>query len=136
MAAGRARRPPPAAPGPEVSTSRAGTRDAAGDRRGAESCGDPTPPLPVIDQQCREIAAAAAALRRRLVMGRYAGFAAGFDAGLAVCGMLDTLARDHTRGQGTQRLRADALALTRHVNADLGEDHEAIRGVDVPTPPP
>ena len=93
-----------------------------------ESGSDVAPTFSRIDEQTSEILAAAATLRHRLVLGRYAGFAAGFDAGLCVCAMLDTIARDRTRDTRAQRLRLDALRLARHVNADVGAETDAIEG--------
>ena len=61
-------------------------------------------------------------------MGRYAGFAAGFDAGLCMCAILDTIARDRGRDMRSQRLRIDALRLAHHVNADITGDSAAIEG--------
>lgn len=129
MAAGSARRTSATTPRRPPAASREGgaEREQGGDRRA-----DPPLSWSVVDRQCAEIAAAAAVLRQRLVVGRYAGFAAGFDAGLAVCGMLDTLARDRTRSVGTQRLRDDALRVAHHVNVDLGADADPIEGAPSP----
>lgn len=126
-AAGRGRRAPtttPRAPNPSRSAK-------TEDRGDSSSRSDPLPSWSQVELEGNEIAAAAAALRHRLVMGRYAGFAAGFDAGLCVCAILDTLARDRGRDMRSQRLRLDALRLARHVNADVTAESAAIEG-----PPP
>jgi len=125
------RRTPSATPRPAGSpdVARSGhPSEPSGDDPGTTSHGDATLTLSQVGQQSNEIAAAASTLRRRLVMGRYAGFAAGFDAGLAVCALLDTIARDRTRDMRAQRLRVDALALARHVNADVTAEVDAIAG--------
>lgn len=118
-AAGRPRRTP-------ATTPRAASSPL--DDEGAASRADPPPSWSEVERAGHEIEAAAAKLRHRLVMGRYAGFATGFDAGLAMCAILDTLARDRGRDLRSQRLRGDALRLAHHVNQDVAAESAAIEG--------